>query len=161
MQPPHLLSGEGVGGSVIAEAGVEEDLVGVELPDSNHDRLVAQQVLQRHLPAQDLTGEGRPRDHLAARIDPTGPEVGELGKQVLGGHHVQLRCTLRIDEAKLSADGEGEGGLGPGLDGVPGGVTSDGRPGSGADHKQVLVVQLDHQRHAHSPDRTQLATLHA
>ena len=130
-KPPHLLGGEAVGGAVVSEAGVEEDLVGVDLADSHHHGVVAEQVLQGHLPAQDLTGEGRPRDHLAGRIDSAGAQLGELGEQVLGCHHAELRCALRVDEAKLAPDGEGEGGLGPGLDGIPGGVTTDGRPGSG------------------------------
>ena len=68
--------------AVIAQAGREEDLVGVDVPDAGHELLVHEQRLERAMAIGQQLAEVRPAHDLFERVEAQVGELGHLGGDV-------------------------------------------------------------------------------
>src|SRR5579859_4861766 len=103
-----LLGGQRLRRAVIAQAGREEDLVGVDVADTGDEPLVHEEGLQLRLPGVEQIREPGPAHDVAERVE---TKVGELGNDILervGGGDEKLAERPRVHEAELTALGEGD-----------------------------------------------------
>src|SRR3954469_1088935 len=108
VQAAHLLGPQLVAHVVVAEPGVVEDLVGVDVADPGDELLVHQRGLELHVPLRDQLAEVVPAHRALERVE---TEVGELVHLVLDAvepGHEHLAERARVDEPQLAALREGD-----------------------------------------------------
>ena len=104
VQPPHLLRRQRLGSTIVAYACVEQDLIGIDVADARHDRLVREEVLEVRRASNQQLAEESPRDRDLDRVEPEVVEFGDRRLDVLGryddeiaagpAHHVDQRAPL-------------------------------------------------------------------
>src|SRR6478609_9588325 len=161
VQAPHLLGAQLVAHAVVAQPGVMEDLVGVDVADAGDELLVHEPGLQLHVALGHQLAEVVPAHGALERVEAEMSQLVDLVLDAveLGDEHLAERA--RVDEPQLPALGEGDdhvGVLGQRLLGAGGPPQLARHPE--VDHQHLAAVELDEQVLAPSLDAHELLAHH-
>ena len=85
VEAAHLLGREALGAAVVAQAGGEEDLVGVDVADAGDELLVHQQGLELGLLGLQQVAEDGPAHDVFERVEAEVRELGHLVVELVHG----------------------------------------------------------------------------
>ena len=157
MEPTNLLARQRVTQTVEAQTGFVEDLIGVEIADTDDEGVVEQQGLEFDIALQERPAELGPRHRFVDRIKTVILEFGDLVGKRSGVDDEHLGSAAGIHQTKLTVLGEGDDHLGGVLDLVLVGVSSQRAGRAEVDHQGRVTVEHDEEM---KPTPTDAGDLH-